>query len=250
MVIVVVRVQGQTREHAILARSLGVGQIIIAVNKLDAVGWDPARYADIVSQVTAFLKASNFKDSSIFAVPVSGLVGENILTAKEPALLKWYKGPSLIELVDRLPLPERTAAIDKPFRLTVTDVFNRKSGGVAVCGKVISGCVMPRDAIAVLPINATATVRTVELTTAQAGGELSTESVSIARAGDNVELSLKEKDLSDMSLLQVGQFLCEAERPIPLVTRFNAQIVTLNYKVPIVAGTLRHTRTAIAPDRI
>lgn len=96
---------GQTREHALLVRSLGVNQLGVVVNKLDTVGWSQQRFDDIVGKLKVFLKQAGFKDSDVVYVPCSGLTGENLV--KEPTnseLLKWYKGPTLLKVIGKFVL--------------------------------------------------------------------------------------------------------------------------------------------------
>ena len=215
---------GQIREHAVLARSLGVAQLILAVNKLDTCGWAAERYHEIVRIMVPYLKSVGYKEKDIQPVPVSGLTGENILECKEPALKEWYTGPVLLELIDRFQLPPRQE--DRPMRLCVQDVFRTLSLGQAVAGKVECGTILPRDRLLLLPLGETLTVRALE-----SRGE----GLNIARAGDNVELGVR--DFSDPAVLQVGQWLCDPLHPIPMVTHFRAQIITMNYRVPLLAGS-------------
>ena len=91
---------GQTKEHIMLARGLGVTQIIVAVNKLDVEGWKEERYQEIQNKVKDFLLKQEFKPKRIKFVPISGLAGENVKARKSPELSKWYKGPTLLEAVN------------------------------------------------------------------------------------------------------------------------------------------------------
>lgn len=91
---------GQTREHALLVRSLGVSQICVAVNKLDNEHWGKHRFDEIVVKLKVFLKQAGFKDSDVSYIPCSGLTGENLVKpATEPELVEWYKGPTLLQVV-------------------------------------------------------------------------------------------------------------------------------------------------------
>lgn len=93
---------GQTREHALLVRSLGVNQIGVAVNKLDNENWSKQRFDEIVVKLKVFLKQAGFKDSDVTFVPVSGLTGENLVKpAVEAELAKWYNGPTLLNVVGK-----------------------------------------------------------------------------------------------------------------------------------------------------
>lgn len=139
---------GQTREHALLVRSLGVTQLAVAVNKLDTVSWSQERFNDIVQKLKAFLKQAGFRESDITFVPCSGLTGQNLVKKPtENELISWYSGPCLIDVIGRLSnlhyktgllklnflcvkdnfrSPERPVA--KPFRLSINDIFKVSVG--------------------------------------------------------------------------------------------------------------------------
>eukprot|EP00457_Paulinella_chromatophora_P004713 gb/GEZN01004726.1/.p1 GENE.gb/GEZN01004726.1/~~gb/GEZN01004726.1/.p1 ORF type:complete len:607 (+),score=87.85 gb/GEZN01004726.1/:89-1909(+) len=223
---------GQTKEHAILARSLGINQIIVAINKLDVSGWSEERFQFISSSIGAFLKTAGFKEKNIVMVPVSGLTGENIAERTSEKLLQWWTGPTLLSSIDKFEIPSR--ATNFPFRMAISNVVK---GGM-ICGKIDSGSVIPKDKVLVLPLNEEATIKSIEIQGI---------SKQVAKAGDNVELVLK--DLSDESVLREGQILCAPDRPVPQVLRFKAQIVTMNIKTPLLKGSqvLMHTGTSTTP---
>lgn len=91
---------GQTKEHIMLARGLGVTQVIVAVNKLDVEGWKKDRYEQIQQGIKDFLLKQEFKPKRIQFVPISGLTGENVKACNSSELSKWYKGPTLLEAVN------------------------------------------------------------------------------------------------------------------------------------------------------
>lgn len=91
---------GQTKEHILLARGLGVSQVLVAVNKLDMEAWSKQRYEEIRSQVKEYLLQQQFGPKRIRFVPLSGLTGENVKSRKDPALSAWYKGPTLLEAMN------------------------------------------------------------------------------------------------------------------------------------------------------
>lgn len=94
---------GQTREHALLVRSLGVSQIGVAVNKLDNEQWSQERFDEIVGKLKVFLKQAGFKESDVTFIPCSGLTGENLVKpAAEVDFVKWYSGPTLIQVIGKL----------------------------------------------------------------------------------------------------------------------------------------------------
>ena len=91
---------GQTKEHILLAKGLGVSQVIVAVNKLDVEGWKEDRYQFVSQQVIEYLTRQKFKCPRIQCVPVSGLTGENVQAQTEPLLRQWYTGPTLLQAIN------------------------------------------------------------------------------------------------------------------------------------------------------
>ena len=223
----------QIREHAMLAKSMGVGQLVVAVNKCDVVGWEEERYRQILAQLLPFLKSTGYKDTNITTVPVSGLTGENITERTDARLSSWYSGPTLLAAIDALTPPKRP--IDRPFRCCVTEVFRSQSLGVTVAGRVDSGAVIKGDSVLVLPQGETVSVR---------GVEVNGEQVAVGRVGENVEVGLK--DLTDPALLIPGSWLCDPHHPIPLTQRFRAQILTTALSRVLLSGTncIMYTQSA------
>ncbi|KAI9091731.1 P-loop containing nucleoside triphosphate hydrolase protein [Phlyctochytrium arcticum] len=218
---------GQTREHAVLIRSLGVSQLIVAVNKLDLVDWNKSRFDAIVEKLSAFLAQVGFRKQKLFFVPTSGFSGENLLKRENPDLKSWYSGPTLIDQIDAFEPPER--AIDKHFRLSISDFFKGGigaggSGAVSVSGRIEAGNVQVGDAVLVMPINEKGTVR---------GLEVAEEPVKWAAAGDNVLMSLSGIDITHVN---VGSVLCDPNAPIPVTTHIKAQIVTFEIQIPLTIG--------------
>ncbi|KAI8348136.1 P-loop containing nucleoside triphosphate hydrolase protein [Mortierella sp. GBAus27b] len=235
---------GQTKEHALLARSLGVQQLVVAINKLDVVQWSEARYWDIVQKLEQFLvKDASFKRSNLKFIPCSGFTGENLVKRSKAGDLcngsavgdapladsvahvldsfAWYTGPTLVETIDQLDAPTR--AVEKPFRMSVTDVF-KGTGGVSVAGRLEAGHIQVGEAIMVMPGSEMAVVKNMEV---------NDETTRWAAAGDSVLLTL-----SGIDILQVsnGSVLCARESPIPVTTHFAAQIVVFDVKIPVTTG--------------
>ncbi|KAF9121855.1 HBS1-like protein [Mortierella sp. 14UC] len=235
---------GQTKEHALLARSLGVQQLVVAVNKLDVVGWSEARFQEIVAKLEQFLvKDASFKRSSLIFVPCSGFTGENLVRRSKPGQIcngsavsdapvdpsvasvvetfAWYKGPTLIQTIDKLDAPTR--AVEKPFRMSVTDVF-KGTGGISTAGRLEAGHVQIGEAIMIMPGSEMAVVKNMEV---------NDEPTRWAAAGDSVLLTLSGIDLPQVS---TGSVLCARDAPIPVTTHFAAQIVVFDVKIPITVG--------------
>ncbi|XP_053680134.1 protein HBS1 [Anopheles nili] len=230
---------GQTREHALLVRSLGVSQLGVVVNKLDTVGWAKERFDEIVHKLKVFLKQAGFRDADVTYVPCSGLTGENLV--KEPTdlgLTQWYNGPTLLKVIDSFKTPER--AIDKPFRLSVADIFKGTGSGFCLSGRIESGMVCVNDKLLVCPSKEQAVVKNITI------DELPQQT---AFAGDQISLTLANIDVNNIS---VGYILSDIYHPVPLASRILARIVVFNIKVPITRGypVLLHHQSLIEPATI
>ncbi|KAM4522051.1 HBS1-like protein isoform 1-T1 [Odontesthes bonariensis] len=230
---------GQTREHALLVRSLGVTQLAVAVNKMDQVNWQQERFQEIISKLRHFLKQAGFKESDVFYVPTSGLSGENLVTRSSVSeLTSWYSGFSLLEQIDAFKPPQRS--IDKPFRLCVSDVFKDMGSGFCVTGKIEAGYIQTGERILAMPPNETCTVK---------GITLHDEALDWAAAGDHVSLTVTGMDIIKIN---VGCVFCDPKEPIRVCTRFRARILLFNIEVPVTQGfpVLLHYQTVSEPATI
>lgn len=216
---------GQTREHAQLARSLGVEQLIVAINKMDVVDYSEAVYNLIKKELGPFLKHCGFRDSKVMWLPVSGLEGQNLMEASTNENLKsWYTGPTLMEAIDSMQSPSK--AIERPLRLPIAEVLkSRTLGQAAVSGKLEGGGLKPGMKVIILPSGDLATVKVLE----REG-----TAVSVALAGEQADVGLHGIDA--VSLFS-GAVLCHPDFPVPVVKRFEARILTLGIMMPIVRGT-------------
>uniref|UniRef100_A0A8D1A2Q5 HBS1-like protein n=1 Tax=Sus scrofa TaxID=9823 RepID=A0A8D1A2Q5_PIG len=227
---------GQTREHGLLVRSLGVTQLAVAVNKMDQVNWQQERFQEITGKLGHFLKQAGFKESDVAFIPTSGLSGENLITrSKSSELTKWYKGLCLLEQIDSFKPPQRS--VDKPFRLCVSDVFKDQGSGFCVTGKIEAGYVQTGDRLLAMPPNETCTAK---------GITLHDEPVDWAAAGDHVSLTLVGMDIIKIN---VGCIFCGPKEPIKACTRFRARILIFNIEVPVTKGfpVLLHYQTVSEP---
>lgn len=214
---------GQTREHTMLIRSLGVSEIAVAVNKMDNIGWEEDRFKEIKSKMSSFLKQVGFKESDVTFVPCSGLSGENLVNGPvEPNFKKWYTGPTLVEVIDSFHPPERP--VDKPFRMCVSDVFKGISGGFCAAGKIEAGFLKNGDKILVMPAVEQAVVK---------GITADERPLTYGFAGDQVVLQLSGIDTNNIAS---GSMICSVERPVKVTSRFEARLVIFNISVPITKG--------------
>uniref|UniRef100_A0AAY4CMQ8 HBS1-like protein n=1 Tax=Denticeps clupeoides TaxID=299321 RepID=A0AAY4CMQ8_9TELE len=230
---------GQTREHGLLVRSLGVTQLAVAVNKMDQVNWQQERFQEIVSKLGHFLKQAGFKDSDVSYVPTSGLSGENLTTRSSvPELTSWYKAPCLLEQIDSFRPPQRS--LEQPFRLCVSDVFKDQGSGFCVTGKIEAGFIQTGDRVLAMPPNETCTVK---------GITLHDEPLDWAASGDHVTLSVTGMDIIKIN---VGCIFCDPKEPIKVCSRFRARILLFNIELPVTQGfpVLLHYQTVSEPATI
>ncbi|KAI0047266.1 hypothetical protein FA95DRAFT_1606178 [Auriscalpium vulgare] len=219
---------GQTREHLILVRSLGVSQVVVAVNKLDQVDWSRDRYEDVCEQLKAFLVQSGFHPSRTSFVPVGAMAGVNLLDRSGSdvlALRAWYSGPTLVNLLDTLQPPTRD--IDAPLRFPIFNVFKGSASATGVSGRICGGIVQVGERLRILPGDETAVVKSIE-------SESEAEPLPWAAAGSNVTLYLIAVDPIHLS---IGSVLCSPSNLIPLASVFTARIIVFDIEVPILAGT-------------
>ncbi|XP_065842838.1 HBS1-like protein [Oscarella lobularis] len=214
---------GQTREHAMLVRSLGVKQLAVAVNKMDTIDWEEARFREIVKKLTLFLKQAGFKETNITFVPCSGLGGENLTSQSKIAkLVEWYSGPCLLDVIDNFQSPERSA--ERPFRCSVSDVYKGVGAGFTIAGKVFCGYIQVSDQVLVMPAAVIGQVKAISI---------HDEVRQWAAAGDHVSLTVIDIDMTDLT---IGSVLSAPSSPVKAATKFKAQIIVFNIDVPITRG--------------
>jgi elongation factor 1-alpha len=214
---------GQTREHALLAYTLGVKQMIVAVNKMDdkSTNWSEARYNEIKNEVSNFVKKIGYNPEKIPFIPISGWFGDNMLEKSEN--LKWYKGPTLIEALDSLSEPKRPS--DKPLRVPLQDVYKIGGIGTVPVGRVETGVLKPGQVVTFAPCMITTEVKSVEM---------HHEALTEANPGDNVGFNVKNVSVKD---IRRGYVCGDAKVDPPSETDFfNAQVIILNHPGQIHAG--------------
>ncbi|KAI8296148.1 HBS1-like protein [Colletotrichum sp. SAR11_240] len=205
--------KGQTREHALLLRSLGVQRVIVAVNKLDMVGWSKDRFDEISEQVTGFMKGNGFQLKNVTFVPISGLNGDNLVTRPEDEALSWYTGPTLIEaLEDSEPM---TRALQKPFRMSISEIFRSQQSQLTVAGRIESGTVQNGESLIVQPSGEPASIRSIEVDSEPQEWAVAGQSVNIGlygidpihvRVGDIISTKAAPIDTSDTLTMKVLAF--------------------------------------------
>lgn len=212
----------QTREHALVAYTLGVRQMIVAINKMDDkwTNYNQARYDEIVKETSAYMKKIGFSPENMSFIPMSGWTGDNMIEKSDK--LPWYNGPTLLEAVDNLVEPKRPS--DKPLRVPIQDVYKIKGIGTVVVGRVETGILKPHMSVTFAPRNNTAMVKTVEHHT----------QLAEALPGSNVGFNIKGLSVHD---IRRGMVASDAKNdPAIEVESFTAQIIVINHPGSIRAG--------------
>jgi len=212
--------KGQTKEHALLVRSMGVQRLIVTINKLDTVSWSRDRFEEIEQQISAFLSGAGFQPKNVSFVPCSGLTGANIVSRATDPNASWYNGPIFIELLESSEPIAR--ALEKPLRLTVGDIFR---GGVqnplSISGRIDAGSVQVGDKVLAIPSGEAAYIKALDV---------DNEPADWAVAGQNVTLHLSDIDARH---LKAGDVICPPSAPVKSVKSFTVKILAFEHMTPM-----------------
>lgn len=215
---------GQTKEHALLAKTLGVNQMIVCVNKMDekTVNWSEDRFKEISTEVQSFLKKIGYDPAKVPIVPISGWLGDNMIEASEN--MKWYKGDTLLDTLDKITPPKRPT--NKPLRVPLQDVYKIGGIGTVPVGRVETGIMKPNDVVVFAPT----TLKPTEVKSI----EMHHESIPQAEPGDNIGFNVKNIAVNQ---LRRG-FVCGHEKDTPpfQCENFKAQVIILNHPGQITEG--------------
>ena len=214
---------GQTREHALLAYTLGVKQMIVATNKMDSTSppYDKNRYEEIKGEVSNFLKKVGYKPAVIPFVPISGWHGDNMLEHGDN--MKWYKGPTLLEALDNIKPPKRP--VDKPLRLPLQDVYKIGGVGTVPVGRVETGVLKPGTSIKFAPSGIVTDCKDVEM---------HHEKLEQAVPGDNVGFNIKNVSVKDIKRGYVASN--NKDHPASETESFLSQVIVMNHPGQISNG--------------
>jgi elongation factor 1-alpha len=213
-------VQSQTREHAYLAKVLGINQLIVGVNKIDAANYDRAKYDDTKSKVGELLKTVGYNLEKVLFIPYSALEGINVSSKSEK--ISWYSGPTLLEALDTLQVPQKP--LDKALRLPIQDVYSIAGFGTVPVGRVETGVMKPGDQIIIMPGGVKTDVKSIEMHHTQ---------LQKAEPGDNVGFNIKGVDKKN---IKRGDVVGPASNPPTVASEFTAQIVVINHPTAIAPG--------------
>jgi elongation factor 1-alpha len=227
---------GQGREHAFLARTLGVKKIIVAVNKMDdaSVGYKQGRYEEVQAEVELLLKVVGYNtEKDVDFVPVSAFVGDNLAIKSEN--MPWWKGPTLVEALNALPLTEKPTG--KSLRLPVQDVYKIKGAGVVPVGRIETGVLKVGMQAEVVPTGYKGEIRSIEM---------HHEAMQTAEPGDNVGFNLRGVTMKDVYR---GSVVSPADDPCKCVTStgsITAQTIVIWHPTAVAIGycPVVHSHTA------
>jgi elongation factor 1-alpha len=213
---------GQTREHAFLAFTLGVHQLIVAINKMDdvSVNWSEERYNEIKNEISRMLKMVGFKVEEIPFVPVSGWTGDNLV--KKSDKMPWYKGPTLYEALDTFKVPVKN--LTKPLRCPIQDVYTITGVGTVPVGRVETGVVKEGQQVIFMPSNVKGEVKSIE-----------THHVRVPKAepGDNIGFNVRGVSKQD---IRRGDVMGPVDNPPTVAKEFIGQIIIIYHPTAVAAG--------------
>jgi len=224
---------GQTREHALLAYTLGVKQLIVAVNKMDTTKWSEDRFNEIIKEVSNFIKRVGYNPKTVPFVPISGWHGDNML--EESPNMSWFKGwtkeiksgnqkgKTLLEAIDSIEPPSRPT--DKPLRLPLQDVYKISGIGTVPVGRVETGVIKAGMVVTFAPSGLTTEVKSVEM---------HHETLAEGVPGDNVGFNIKNVSVKEIR----RGYVCSDSKndPAKEAGSFLAQVIVLNHPGQISAG--------------
>jgi elongation factor 1-alpha len=220
----------QTREHVFLARTLGINELIIGVNKMDVVDYEESTFEQVKEEVTKLLKQVRFKSDDATFIPISAFEGDNV--AEKSGNMDWFDGSTLLGALNDLPEP--SPPTDAPLRLPIQDVYTISGIGTVPVGRLETGVMNPGDNVSFQPSDVGGEVKTIEM---------HHEEVDHAGPGDNVGFNVRGVGKDD---IRRGDVCGPAEDPPTVAETFKAQVVVMQHPSVITAGytPVFHAHTA------
>ncbi|MBI4146026.1 translation elongation factor EF-1 subunit alpha [Candidatus Woesearchaeota archaeon] len=217
-------IQAQTKEHAFLCKTLGVGQIIVACNKQDLNKYDQAKFEATKKAAQDLIKSVGYKVENVQVVPIASYPGENVV--KSLGNMKWYTGPTLLQALDNLSVPQKPTNL--ALRLPIQDVYNITGIGVVPVGKIETGILKIGQKVVFMPGPAgkgvTGEVKTVEM---------HHEQMQEAEPGDNVGFNVRGVEKKD---IKRGDVVGPADNPPTVAVEFTANMIVLNHPTVVTVG--------------
>ncbi|KON30481.1 elongation factor 1-alpha [miscellaneous Crenarchaeota group-15 archaeon DG-45] len=213
---------GQTREHAFLAKTLGVDQVVVAVNKMDdpTVDWSQQRYEEVKDGLSRLLRMVGYDISKINFVPTSGWTGDNLVNRSDK--MPWYKGPTLFEAMDGFQVPEKP--IDRPLRIPVQDVYSIRGVGTVPVGRVETGVLKLDSKLVFMPSGLQGDVKSIETHYVR---------MNQAEPGDNIGFNVKGINRDQVRRGDVAGY---PDNPPTVAKAFRGRIFVIHHPTAIAQG--------------
>lgn len=213
-------VMPQTKEHVFLSRTLGINQLIVAINKMDLVNYDEEKFNALKDEVSALIKTVGYKPSEVEFIPLSAFKGDNITSKSENT--PWYKGKTLVEALDDLEAPEKP--VDLPLRIPIQDVYSITGVGTVPVGRVETGVLKKGENVIFEPAGVSGEVKSIEM---------HHEMIDQAEPGDNIGFNVRGVGKND---IRRGDVAGHLDNPPKVAKEFTAQIVVLQHPGVITVG--------------
>ncbi len=230
--------EGQTTEHLLLAKTMGIDQVIVAVNKMDApdVNYSQKRYEQIVTILKKFMKSIGYNPDKIPFIPVSAWKGDNLI--ERSPNMPWYNGPTLVEALDNLKPPEKP--VDKPLRIPIQHVYSIRGTGTVPVGRVETGVLRVGDKVVFMPPGVVGEVRSIQM---------HYQELEKAEPGDNIGFNVRGVSVRDIKRGDVAGHL---DNPPTVAEEFTARVFVIWHPSAIAPGytPVIHAHTASVSSRM
>jgi len=213
-------VMPQTKEHVFLARTLGIVQLIVTINKMDTINYDESKYKQVKDDTEKLLKTVGYKTEEIPFIPTSAFEGDCI--SKKSEKMPWYTGPSVLESLDMLKEPEKPVTL--PLRVPVQDVYTISGVGTVPVGRVETGKMKKGDKVIFQPANVSGEIKSIEM---------HHEEIPEAVPGDNIGFNVRGVGKDD---IRRGDVCGHPDKPPTVADEFTAQMVVLQHPSAITVG--------------
>lgn len=218
-------VMAQTKEHVFLSKTLGVNQVVIAINKMDATQpeFSEERFKEVLEETTKLLKTVGYKDDQVTFVPVSAFKGDN--ATKASGNLKWYKGPTILDAIDNFKLIEKP--VELPLRWPIQDVYTITGIGTVPVGRIETGVLKAGQTLTFQPSDKSGEVKSIEM-----------HHVGLPQAtpGDNVGFNVRGVGKQDIRRGDVVGHTAAPPSVIKPKDSFRAQVQVISHPTAITAG--------------
>jgi len=230
--------EGQTMEHIVLAKTMGIDQVVVAITKMDITDppYSKDRYLKIVDTLKKFMRGLGYKVDNIPFVPVSGWLGEN-LVERSPNM-PWYNGPTLVEALDSVQPPPKP--VEKPLRIPIQEVYSITGVGTVPVGRVETGRLRVGDTVVFMPPGVSGEVKSIEM---------HHEKLDEALPGDNIGFNVRGVSKTD---IKRGDVAGHPQNPPTVVEEFTARVYVVFHPTAIHVGytPVLHAHTASVAAKI